>query len=50
MIGLMKDKFDEEIFTNFVGLRAKVYCYLIDASSEDKISKMHEKVHHKKKT
>ena len=32
----MKDKFDGEIITNFVGLRAKTYCYLIDASSEDK--------------
>ena len=46
----MKDKFDGEIITNFVGIRAKTYCYLIDASSEDKKSKMHKKVYHKKKT
>ena len=34
----------------FVGLRAKTYSYLIDDDSEDKKSKRHKKVCHKKKT
>ena len=34
----------------FVGLRAKTYSYLKDDSSEDKKSKRHKKVCHKKKT
>ena len=36
VIGLMKDKLAEKIMTKFVGLRAKIYSYLIDGSSEDK--------------
>ena len=36
--------------TKFVGLRAKTYSYLIDKGSEDKKSKRHKKVSHKKKT
>ena len=33
-----------------VGLRAKTYSYLIDDGSEDKKTKRHKKMCHKKKT
>ena len=45
----MKGELDEKITTKFVGLRGKTYSYLIDDSNEDKKSKMHKKVCHKKK-
>ena len=35
----MKDELGEKIMTNFVGLKAKTYSYLIDDGSEDKIAK-----------
>ena len=35
----MKDKLGRKIMTNFVGLRAKSFSYLIDDSSEDKKTK-----------
>ena len=35
----MKNKLDRKIMTNFVGLRAKTYSYLIDDSSEDEKAK-----------
>ena len=35
----MKDELGGKIITKFVGLRAKTYSYLIDASSEDKKAK-----------
>ena len=35
----MKDKLGRKIMTNFVGLRAKSFSYLIDDSSEDKKAK-----------
>ena len=36
---VMKDELGGKITTKFVGLRAKTYSYLIDASSEDKKAK-----------
>ena len=50
VFGLMKDKLDGKIMTKFVGIKAKTYGYLIDGGSQDKKSKRHRKVCHKKKT
>ena len=44
----MKDELGE-IMTKFIGLRAKIYSYLTDDSSEDKKVKRHKIVCHKKK-
>ena len=44
----MKDELGAKIMKTILGLRAKTYCYLIDDSSEDKKSKRHTKVCHKK--
>ena len=35
VIGLMKNELGGKIMTKFLGLRAKIYSYLIDDSSED---------------
>ena len=50
VIGLIKDKLGEQILKEFVGLRAKTYSYLKDNNDEDKKSKKHKKMCHKKKT
>ena len=39
VIRLIKDKLGRKIMTQFVGLRAKAYSYLIDDGSEDKKAK-----------
>ena len=39
MIRLINDELGGKIMTKFVGLRAKMYCYLIDDGSDDKIAK-----------
>ena len=49
-IGLMKDKLGGKIMIKFVGLRAKIYSYLIDDSSKDKKAKGTKKCVIKKKT
>ena len=38
-VRLMKDQPGENIITKFVGLRAKIYSYLIDHGSKDKKQK-----------
>ena len=43
VIGLMKNKIDEKIITKIVGLRVKIYSFLIDDGSEDKKSKSRKK-------
>ena len=48
--GLMKDELVRKVMTKFVGLSAKTYSYVIDDGSEDRKSKKHKKVCHKKKT
>ena len=50
VIELMKDELGRKIIVKYFGLRKKTYSYLIDGGSEDKKSKTHEKVCHKKKT
>ena len=49
VIGLMKDKLDGKIMTEFVRLRARTYSYLIDDVSENKKRKKYKNVHYKKK-
>ena len=44
----MKDELGGEIKTNFAGLRAKVYNYLIDDGSEDQKAKDKKKFFIKK--
>ena len=39
VIWLMKDELDEKIMTEFVGLRPKTHCHLIDDGSGDKKAK-----------
>ena len=39
MIRLINDELGGKTMTKFVGLRAKMYCYLIDDGSDDKIAK-----------
>ena len=41
MIGLMKDKLDGKIMTEFVGIRTKTYSYLIDDDNID-VKKLNE--------
>ena len=48
--GLIKDELGWKIITEIVGLRAKIYIYLIDGGSEDKIAKGKKNVCHEKKT
>ena len=35
----MKSELGEKVITKFVGLRAKIYCYLIDDGSKEKKAK-----------
>ena len=50
VIELMKDELGRKIIVKYFGLRKRTYSYLIDGGSEDKKSKTHKKVCHKKKT
>ena len=45
----MKDELGREIMTNFVGLRAKTFSYLIDDGSEDNEAKVRKKCVKKRK-
>ena len=49
VIRLMEDKLGAKIMTKYVGLRAKIYIYLIDDSSGDKKGKAKKKYVIKKK-
>ena len=49
VIGSMKDELGEKIITKFLGLRTKIYNYLIDDGSADK-SQRYKKVCRKRKT
>ena len=46
----MKDQSGGIIMTEFAALRPKMYSYLTDNKDEDKKSKRHKTVCHKKKT
>ena len=46
----MKNELGGQIMKEFVVLRAKTYSYLKDNNDEDKKSKRHKRVCHKKKT
>ena len=46
----MRDDLGRKLMTKLVGLRAKVYSYLIEDSCEDKKAKRHKKMCHKNKT
>ena len=46
----MKYELGGQIMREFAGLRSKTYSYLKDNNEEDKKSKRHKKVYHKKKT
>ena len=50
VIWLMKYELGGQIMREFAGLRSKTYSYLKDNNEEDKKSKRHKKVYHKKKT
>ena len=50
VIRLMKYELGGKIMKEFVVLRPKTYSYLKDNNDEDKKSKRHKKVYHKKKT
>ena len=39
VVGLIKDELGGKVMTNFFGLRAKTYSYLIDDGSKDKKAK-----------
>ena len=43
VIGLMKDELGGQIINKYIELRAKIYSYYIDGSSEDKKAKDTEK-------
>ena len=48
VISVMKDELGGKIMKEFVGLRAKIYGYLIDDGAEDKKAKSTKKCHKKK--
>ena len=49
VIGSMKDELGEKIITKFLGLRTKIYSYLIDDGSTDEKAKGTKKCVIKKK-
>ena len=49
VIGLLKDEFGGKFMEKFVGLKSKIFNYLIDHGSENKKRKRHKKVSYKKK-
>ena len=48
VIGIMKDELGGQTMKEFIGFRAKTYCYLIDNNDEDEKARSTKSCHEKK--